>query len=201
MTLNKGKTKKRTGKPKTVGFGFDLGETEHHFLVEVPKASKTQDRKVVIYERFAWQPDATTQKIDYREDRAKAQLPRIKWDAVKEALKYDFNVRLKEEKLKAGDWKNSGQVPIHKLFGKEALVLIWAVEDCESSLITTAINNWLGLRPEERWWLYTMTNANTGNINDRKGWRKALRYALTENPYIEVEARPNVFGPLFAQEN
>jgi hypothetical protein len=194
MTLNKNK---KTNKVKTIGFGFDSEETEHHFLVEIPKSNKTQDHSVIIYERFEWQADASKQKINYREDRTKAQLGRVKWDAIKDALKYDFNTRLKEEKIKAGDWKASGQVAMHKLFGKEALVLIWAVEDCETNLVTTAINNWLGLRPEERWWLYTMTNANTGNVNDRKGWRKALRFALTENPYIEVEARPNVFGPLF----
>jgi hypothetical protein len=51
-------------------------------------------------------------------------------------------------------------------------------------LISTAVRNWLGLAPEERWWLYTMTNASTGHaLNDRnKGWRKAIRFALTENP-------------------
>jgi hypothetical protein len=38
--------------------------------------------------------------------------------------------------------------------------------------------------PEERWWLYTMTNAATGHAvqGRNKGWRKAVRYALTENP-------------------
>jgi hypothetical protein len=60
-------------------------------------------------------------------------------------------------------------------------------EECDPALIPTAIRNWLGLVPEERWWLYTMTNAATGHaINGRgKGWRKALRYALTENPVSE----------------
>ena len=38
--------------------------------------------------------------------------------------------------------------------------------------------------PEERWWLYTMTNAATGHAvqGRNKGWRKAVRYSLTENP-------------------
>jgi hypothetical protein len=42
----------------------------------------------------------------------------------------------------------------------------------------------LGLAPEERWWLFTMTNAATGHAiaGRNKGWRKAVRYALTENP-------------------
>jgi hypothetical protein len=30
-----------------------------------------------------------------------------------------------------------------------------------------------------------MTNASTGGINDKKGWRTALRYALCENPVDE----------------
>ena len=48
------------------------------------------------------------------------------------------------------------------------------------------MHNWLGLVPEERWWLYTMTNAATGHaVNGRnKGWRKAVRFALTENPVM-----------------
>ncbi len=56
------------------------------------------------------------------------------------------------------------------------------VSVCRS--LHVAIKNWLGLKPEERWWLFTMTNAATGHaISGRnKGWRKAVRYALTENP-------------------
>ena len=38
-------------------------------------------------------------------------------------------------------------------------LLAWAIEDADPALIPTAIKNWLGLAPEERWWLFTMTNA------------------------------------------
>ena len=60
------------------------------------------------------------------------------------------------------------------------------MEDADPALAQTAINNWLGLAPEERWWLYTMTNAATGHgLKGRnKGWRKAVRFALTENPVM-----------------
>ena len=46
------------------------------------------------------------------------------------------------------------------------------------------MKNWQGLAPEERWWLYTMANAATGHAlaGRNKGWRKAIRFALTENP-------------------
>src|SRR5439155_19529518 len=41
-----------------------------------------------------------------------------------------------------------------------------------------------GRSPEERWWLYTMTAAATGDhsMGRNRGWRKAVRFALTENP-------------------
>ena len=32
-----------------------------------------------------------------------------------------------------------------------------------------------------------MTNASTGKINDKRGWRMALRYALCENPVDESD--------------
>ena len=45
--------------------------------------------------------------------------------------------------------------------------------------IAVAIRNWLGLKPEERWWLYTMTAAATGLAHQAgMGWRGALRQAL-----------------------
>ena len=52
--------------------------------------------------------------------------------------------------------------------------------------------NWEGLAPEERWWLYTMTVANTGQalIHRGVGWRKALRAALTETPFNKGEGMP-----------
>jgi len=61
------------------------------------------------------------------------------------------------------------------------------LEDADPELSVAAVHNWLGLVPEERWWLYTMTNAATGHaVNGRnKGWRKAVRFALTENPVME----------------
>ena len=43
----------------------------------------------------------------------------------------------------------------------------------------------LGLVPEERWWLYTMTAAQTAHYAKHNvGWRRAIRYALTENPVV-----------------
>ncbi len=75
----------------------------------------------------------------------------------------EFNRRLKAEGKPAGRW-GADETAVQRLFGKELLVLLWAVElpDVKPEEIAVAIRNWLGLKPEERWWLYTMTAAATG---------------------------------------
>ena len=72
------------------------------------------------------------------------------------------------------------------MLGKELLVLAWAVEKAGESQVPNAVRNWIGLKPEERWWLFTATAAATGLPQDADiGWRKALRFAFTENPLAE----------------
>lgn len=170
------------------GFGFVPSESRHHFLVSIPN---TKDGTVIIYERFVWQDNEVSQKINVYEDKAKAEISKHKWKLLEETLKTEFNNRLKKQKKPVGRFVQ-GQTPVERLFGKEMLLLVWAVEDCDPSVIPTAIRNWLGLAPEERWWLFTMTNAATGGVHDRRGWRKALRYALTENP-IEEPRQQSLF--------
>lgn len=167
---------------------WDPSESQHHFLVDIPRG---EEARVIIYERFKWQEDAEVQSIDYILDKPKVELGKYKWKLIENALKDEFNSRLKKDKLTAGKW-HTGQVPVHRLFGKEMVLLAWAIEDCDPSVIPTAIKNWLGLSPEERWWLFTMTNAATGGLKDKRGWRKAIRYALTENP---VEESNRQMGP------
>lgn len=184
------------GKRRTIGFGFDPLESQHHFLVVIPRGN---NKKVVIYERFKWQDSMEVQPLDYTTDRQKVELSKHKWKLIEDALKDEFNSRLKKEKLPVGKW-HIGQVPVQRLFGKEMVLLAWAIEDCDPSVISTAIKNWLGLSPEERWWLFTMTNAATGGLKDRRGWRKAVRYALTENPIEESERQMDVYDLLIRRK-
>ena len=53
-------------------------------------------------------------------------------------------------------------MPVHPSLGKELCILCWAVEDASPEDIPNALHNWEALAPEERWWLYTMTVATTG---------------------------------------
>jgi len=107
-------------------------------------------------------------------------------------LRNEFNLRLKEAGLRSGTWKQ-GQNPVQRLLGKEMTLLCWAIGDCDIRVIPTAIKNWQGLKPEERWWLYTMTNASTGDANSKYGWRTAVRYALTENPVTDKLQQRSIF--------
>jgi hypothetical protein len=169
---------------KVEGFGFNPAESEHHFLVTIPAA---KEETVYISEHVTWDDSETRRQLSFalgREDsKIRVVLPRYRWDAIADAVRAEFNQRLKKNGLKMGKWK-VGQTPLSRLFGKELVLLAWGIEDADPGLIPVAIKNWLGLAPEERWWLFTMTNAATGHAvtGRNKGWRKAVRYALTENP-------------------
>ena len=123
----------------------------------------------------------------------RAVLPRVKWNAIADEVRVEFNRRLKKEGLPAGRWKTGGN-PLARLLGKELTLLAWAVEDADPTLVPAAVRNWLGLAPEERWWLFTMTAAATGHaVHGRgRGWRKAVRYALSENPVSTTDVRSGV---------
>ncbi len=180
---------------KATGFGFIPSEGTHHFLVDIPPA---KEGYVIVYERFEYQEG----KQDLSSAIPKARISRHKWLMISETLENDFTSRLKKKKVRHIRKPRfiNGHNPVDFLLGKEMLVLIWSIEDCDPSVIPKAIRNWLGLAPEERWWLYTMTNAATGNIDDRQGWRKALRYALTENPILETRQR-SLIEPLMNRED
>lgn len=187
-----------------IGFGFDPSESKHHFLVVIPNQPND---KVLIYERFEWgdteEYQANTisekslfniqiQEIDQRFDRLKCELSLTKWKEIEVDIRTEFNKRLKEFGRSSANWKQ-GQNILQRLFGKELTLLSWAIEDCDLRLIPTAIKNWHGLKPEERWWLYTMTNASTGDANSKYGWRTAIRYALTENPITDKYQQTSIF--------
>lgn len=162
-------------KTKTYGFGVDPTQSVNFFYVVINPADGVQ-----VFECFSWTAGEESQLNDISTLRIKISLD--KWKAVEDALSAEFNARLKADGLKKGNFTKKCGTSVERLFGKEMMILLWAVEDCGLSVVPAAIRNWKGLMPEERWWLYTMTNAATGRISDKKGWRIALRYALCENP-------------------
>jgi hypothetical protein len=166
------------------GFGFVPVESAHHFLVTIPSNPRNA---IYISEHLTWDDSTARRQLSFalgHEDATvRVVLPRLKWDAIADPVRAEFNRRLRQNGLQTGTWK-AGQTPLSRLLGKELTLLVWAIEDADPNLIPVALQNWLGLAPEERWWLFTMTNAATGHAvaGRNKGWRKAVRYALTENP-------------------
>lgn len=180
-------------KKKALGFGYLPKESKHHFLLVTPKSPK---ESVAVYERFNWD-ELEVQQTGIVEENLKVTLDRHKWNLIKDSLTTSFNSRLKEEDITVGRFK-FGHVPVERLLGKEMVLLMWAIEDSDPQLIPTALKNWSGLSREERWWLFTMANAITGHADDKRGWRKAIRYALTENPVDdEDKSQGNMFEMLY----
>lgn len=164
-------------------FGFDPAESHHHFSVFIPTGS---DGDVTISEHLTWSDESGSSTVTTgaaQDGQIRVVLARRKWNLVADELRSQFNLRLKKLGKKSGGW-HSGANLVRRDLGKELVVLAWAIEEADPGLIPTAIINWNGLVPEERWWLYTQTAAATGHgIQSRgRGWRKAVRYALTENP-------------------
>jgi hypothetical protein len=77
--------------------------------------------------------------------------------------------------------------------GKEHTLLAWASEKGDDTDLPNAISNWLGLAPEERWWLYIMVKSpgtTPEPVEHPRGWRRAVRIAFSESPApAPVDAR------------
>lgn len=163
---------------KSNSANFDCADIyqEHGYLVRLTKG---RDAKVQVFEVFGGPP--TERDVDLApETILRCETARSVWDAISSELRLEFNRRLKADGKPAGRW-GADDTAVQRLLGKELLVLLWAVEveNVKPEELAVAIRNWVGLKPEERWWLYTMTAAATGLAHHcGMGWRGALRQAL-----------------------
>ena len=186
---------------KLQGFGFDAADSEHHFAVLIPRSSK---QEVLIFELNAYDEELTPEGLAERflglEPLGKARLSHAKWSGMQAVIRTEFSRRLRSWGQRARPTWQVGINRVHRHIGKELTVLAWALEEVGTGKVEAATRNWLALRPEERWWLFTMTNAATGHPEHHKGvgWRRALRYALAEAPVsVEGLAEERGGGVLF----
>lgn len=189
-------------KSRLLGFGFDSEKTRHYFVVHLPASP---DGAVRVVERFEWTGEVPSDADVPNESKdLKVVLARDRFKEVAEECKAEFNRRLTAHGYSSGRWPVRGAVPLDRSFGRELTLLFWGIEDCDPNDIPNAVRNWLGLSPEERWWLYTMTNAATGQAyaGRGRGWRKAVRFALCENPVTEgiIRRRPAPAAPSLFDE-
>jgi Protein of unknown function (DUF3780) len=190
----------RTG---TIGFGFTPApKAAYHFVLSIPRG---EEGVVTAAEHFTFGEDVAEaaararfadEPLPYpiRPPQTKVEVSLYKWQRVAEEVRAEFNRRLRAAGMKASSWK-AGENRLAPHLGKELVLLLWAIEDADPSLIPNAVANWQGLAPEERWWLYTTVNAATGHAADGRGrgWRKAIGIAFTDNPVVQ--------GPYLSQSS
>jgi hypothetical protein len=190
-----------------VGLGFLPVEARHGFLIQVPKGTGKNDyirisehRNVDLSSYALGENASATESAQLESDSTVAAnsepslrvlIDRNRWLMLAPEFWEEANRRLRANGLASCKFQKnpSKPIPVHPSLGKELCVLCWAVEEAQPDLIPNALLNWQNLAPEERWWLYTMTVATTGQAVQHRGqgWRKALRAALAENPFIKGE--------------
>jgi hypothetical protein len=160
-------------KPVTVDFGAPDRFGAHLFRVEIP-ASRYES--VVIVEDYGYRG----QEGGIPRDEARVVLKRPVWSAIADIARREFNDRLKAAKVLTGRW-HTGTNLVDRLLGKELCVLAWAAETASPEQFPIICSKWAALRPEERWWLFSMTVAEAGLPEDsQRGWRRALFLALSD---------------------
>ena len=152
----------------------------HIFRVDIPMAAKDD---VTIIEDYGLKGGENG--VPPRETRV--VLPRRFWSAIAETARKDFAARLKAKRLTSPRWI-AGDNKVDRMLGKELCVLAWAAEHANSVEECKVIAaRWAAFKPEERWWLFSQTAAETGLAEDKDaGWRLALYYAMSSG---KTEAR------------
>jgi hypothetical protein len=160
-------------KNATIDFGASEKFGAHLFRVEVP-ASRIAP--VVIVEDYGYRG----QEAGIPREEERVILQRLVWSAIADIARREFNDRLKAAKILTGRW-HTGTNLVDRLLGKELCVLAWAAETANSAQFPIICSKWAALRPEERWWLFSMTVAEAGLPDDtQRGWRRALFSALSD---------------------
>ena len=179
-------------KATTVDFGAPAGFGAHVFRVEIAAA---RNETVMIVEDYGYRGQQGG--IPREEDRVALQRP--VWSAIADTARREFNDRLKAAHVLTGRW-HAGTNLVDRLLGKELCVLAWAAETANDDQLPVICGKWAALRPEERWWLFSMTVAEAGLPEDtQRGWRRALFHALAdgEKPPLGRKRRRPIEGDLF----
>jgi len=177
----------------TVDFGAPSSFGSHLFRVEIPAARGGQ---VVIIEDYGYRGN----EAGVPRDEERVALQRRVWSAIADTARREFNGRLKTARLLTGRW-HTGTNLVERMLGKELCVLAWAAETANEDQLPVICSKWAALRPEERWWLFSMTVAEAGLPDDtERGWRRALFLALSdgEKPAESRRRRRPVEQDLFS---
>jgi len=170
----------RAASTQVRGFGFDPAESPYHFAVVRGRSAESPVR---VEERFGFGDSSESGSV--RDPLRKVELDAYRWSRIEASVRAEFNRRLHARGQRTASWE-SHETLLAPYLGKELTLLAWAVEGADPTVIPNVIANWRGLAPEERWWLFTTVNATSGHPEHGRdrGWRKAIRIALAENPSV-----------------
>ena len=178
---------------RVVGIGFIPEEARHGFLIDIPKGTNGSDL-IRISEFRGTDLDQMSERnstaTSPTDPALRVLIDRTRWLTLAPGFWDEANRRLRSNGLSTAKFQKNPTkpVPVHPSLGKELCVLCWAVEEAAPDDIPNALLNWEALAPEERWWLYTMTVATTGQAMKKGvGWRKALRAAIADNAFVKGE--------------
>jgi hypothetical protein len=138
-----------------------------------------ENQPLVVEERFVYGEVHQGRKAE-----ARAILDAYRWGRICESVQAHYNRRLHDAKKKPAKF-TCGENLLAPHLGKELTLLFWAVENIDPTDLKNALDNWLGLVPEERWWLYTVVKASGPGpqlATEAQGWRKAIGIAFAESP-------------------
>jgi len=177
----------------SIGLGFLPDEARHGFLIDIPKGA-SQNELVSVTEHRGNDLDhlgaRSIEPPSPTDPSLRVLIDRNRWLVLAPSFWEEANRRLRANGLPSSKFLKAPakSIPVHPSLGKELCVLCWAVEEASPDDIPNALRNWEALAPEERWWLYTMTVATTGQAMQKGlGWRKALRAALADTPFVKGE--------------
>jgi hypothetical protein len=173
-----------TEKIQFVDFGAPEQFGTHVFRVEIPSA-RTESVRIIEDYGYHGLEDGIPR------DEERVILHRPIWSGIAESARRAFNDRLKAARIPVGRW-HAGANLVERLLGKELCVLAWAAETANDEQLPVICSKWAALRPEERWWLFSMTVAEAGLPEDtQRGWRRALFHALSdgEKPPVHRKRR------------
>ena len=160
-------------RPVTVDFGAPEKFGAHVFRVEIPPA---RNESVILVEDYGYRGH----EAGIPRDEERVVLQRRVWSGISDIARREFNDRLKAANVLTGRW-HTGINLVERLLGKELCVLAWAAEAASDEQLPVIGSKWAALRPEERWWLFSMTVAEAGLPGDtQRGWRRALFFALSD---------------------
>jgi len=175
-----------TEKVQVVDFGAPEQFGTHVFRVEIPSARTAPVRIIEDYGSRGLEDGIPRDEEGPKRPSADAVaeerviLPRPVWSGIAESARRAFNDRLKAARIPVGRW-HTGTNRVERLLGKELCVLAWAAETASDQQLPVICSKWAALRPEERWWLFSMTVAEAGLPEDtQRGWRRALFHALSD---------------------